>query len=40
MEKEIAHGVRAGNVGAQATQDSFAPTIGKENFWMMVMHVD
>jgi hypothetical protein len=28
--KEIAHGVGAGNVGAPVTQDSFAPTVGKE----------
>jgi hypothetical protein len=40
MEKEIAHGIRAGNVGAPATQDSFAPTVGKEKFWMMVMHMN
>jgi hypothetical protein len=29
-EKEAAHGVRVGNVGAPATRDSFAPTAGKE----------
>jgi hypothetical protein len=29
MEKEIAHGVGAGNVGALAILDSFAPTVWK-----------
>jgi hypothetical protein len=40
MEKEIAHGVGAGNMGALATWDSFAPTDGKEKLWMVVMHLD
>jgi hypothetical protein len=30
MEKEIARRVGAGNVGAPATQDGFAPTGGKK----------
>jgi hypothetical protein len=29
-ENEIAHGVGAGNVGALATWDNFAPTVGKK----------
>jgi hypothetical protein len=39
-EKEIADGVGAGNVGALATRHSYAPTVGKEKLWMMVMHLD
>jgi hypothetical protein len=31
VEKEAAYRVRARNVGALATQDSFASTIGKRN---------
>jgi hypothetical protein len=39
-EKEIAHGVGGGNVGAQGTLANFDPTVGKENIWMLVMDMD
>jgi hypothetical protein len=40
-EKETAHGVRAGNVGAPATLGSFAPPFEKdEKHRMMVIHLD
>jgi hypothetical protein len=39
-EKEAAYVVRAGNVGAPATRNSSAPTVGKEKLWIMVMHQD
>jgi hypothetical protein len=37
VEKEAAHIVRAGNVGAPATLDSFAPTVKKRKLWMKMM---
>jgi hypothetical protein len=39
-EKESAHGVGARNLGALATQDSFAPTFLKEKHRMMAIHLD
>jgi hypothetical protein len=38
-EKESAHGIRAGNVGAPATPGIMDPTVGREeeeNLWIMV----
>jgi hypothetical protein len=40
VEKVAAHGVRAGNVGALAIFDSFAPTVKKQKLWMKMMHLD
>jgi hypothetical protein len=39
VEKEAAHGVRAGNVGALATLGSFTPTIGKKKDRKRLMFV-